>query len=113
MARGRVSPAVAARRRSLARSSRAVIAGAPSAPSTDAALIETYRASLDATERAFSDSAKVIGLGVAFARYGRPDAVNMGGANDADSSSAPRRSATPSPAASRRNRARSCGHPIA
>jgi len=52
-------------------------------PSPDAALIETYRASLDATERAFSDSAKVIGLGVAFARYGRPDAVNMGGANDA------------------------------
>lgn len=53
------------------------------APSTDAALIESYRASLDATERAFSDSAKIIGLGVAFARYGRPDAVNMGGANDA------------------------------
>src|SRR4029450_13723156 len=24
-----------------------------------------------------------MGLGVAFARYGRPDAVNMGGANDA------------------------------
>jgi len=52
-------------------------------PSSDAALIESYRASLDATERAFSDSAKVIGLGVAFARYGRPDAVNMGAANDA------------------------------
>ena len=52
-------------------------------PSTDAALIASYRSSLDATERAFSDSAKVIGLGVAFARYGRPDAVNMGGANDA------------------------------
>ena len=53
------------------------------APSTDAALIAGYRASLDATERAFSDSAKVIGLGVAFARYGRPDAINMGGAKDA------------------------------
>jgi len=53
------------------------------APSTDAARIDSYRASLDATEREFSDSAKVIGLGVAFARYGRPDAVNMGGANDA------------------------------
>jgi len=52
-------------------------------PSSDAGLIETYRASLDATERAFSDSAKIIGLGVAFARYGRPDAVNMGAANDA------------------------------
>src|SRR5258705_12758083 len=44
------------------------------APSTDAALIERYRASLDATERAFSDSAEVIGLGVAFAGYCRPDA---------------------------------------
>jgi hypothetical protein len=52
-------------------------------PSTDTKLIESYRASLDATERAFSDNAKVVGLGVAFARYGRPDAVNMGGANDA------------------------------
>ena len=53
------------------------------ATSTNAALIESYRASLDATERAFSDNAKVVGLGVAFARYGRPDAVNMGTANDA------------------------------
>ena len=52
-------------------------------PSTDAALVASYRSSLDATERAFSDSAKVIGLGVAFVRYGRPDAVNMGGAKDA------------------------------
>ncbi|HVN34294.1 MAG TPA: nuclear transport factor 2 family protein [Casimicrobiaceae bacterium] len=53
------------------------------APSTGAALIAGHRASLDATERAFSDDAKLIGLGVAFARYGRPDSVNMGGANDA------------------------------
>ncbi len=53
------------------------------APSTDAAAIERYRASLDATERAFSAEAKIVGLGVAFARYGRPDAVNMGGADDA------------------------------
>ena len=53
------------------------------APSTDAARTASYGSSLDATERAFSDSAKLIGLGVAFARYGRPDAVNMGGANDA------------------------------
>jgi hypothetical protein len=53
------------------------------APTTDAGLIASYRASLDATERAFSDNAKVVGLGVAFARYGRPDAVNMGGQNDA------------------------------
>jgi hypothetical protein len=61
---------------------------APSLPvrmlpqSTDTGLVASYRSSLDATERAFSDNAKVIGLGVAFARYGRPDAVNMGGAKD-------------------------------
>jgi len=53
------------------------------APSTDAATIERFRASLDATERAFSDEAKIVGLGVAFARYGSADAVNMGGANNA------------------------------
>lgn len=53
------------------------------APSADSAQTERYRASLDATERAFSTEATVVGLGVAFARYGRPDAVNMGGANDA------------------------------
>lgn len=53
------------------------------AASDDAALTERYRASLDATERAFSADAKVVGLGVAFARYGRPDAVNMGGPDDA------------------------------
>jgi hypothetical protein len=53
------------------------------APSTDTSLIASYRSSLDATERAFSDNAKVIGLGVAFARYGRSDAMNMGGAKDA------------------------------
>jgi len=53
------------------------------APSTDTAAIERHRASLDATERAFAADAKVIGLGVAFARYGRTDAVNMGGPDDA------------------------------
>lgn len=52
-------------------------------PTTDVATIEGYRASLDATERAFSDEAKVIGLGVAFERYGGGDAVNMGDASDA------------------------------
>ncbi|MEO8303460.1 MAG: DUF4440 domain-containing protein [Betaproteobacteria bacterium] len=64
----------------------AVAASLPAArlaPSADAALTERYRASLDATERAFSDDAKVAGLGVAFARYGRADAVNMGGPDDA------------------------------
>lgn len=53
------------------------------APSTDAAAVERYRTSLDQTERAFSAESQVIGLGVAFARYGRADAVNMGGPNDA------------------------------
>ena len=53
------------------------------APSSDATAIERFRSSLDATERAFSADAKLIGLGVAFARYGSADAVNMGGANDA------------------------------
>jgi hypothetical protein len=53
------------------------------AVSTDAATIERYRASLDATERAFSADAQVIGLGVAFARYGTADAVNMGGPQNA------------------------------
>lgn len=52
------------------------------APSSDAARTERFRASLDAAERAFSDDAKVVGLGVAFARYGSADAVNLGGAND-------------------------------
>jgi len=52
-------------------------------PSTDTAVTERFRASLDATERAFSVEIQVIGLGVAFARYGSADAVNMGGANDA------------------------------
>lgn len=53
------------------------------APSRDRAAIDRYRDGLDATERAFSDEAKVIGLGVAFERYGRPDAVNMGTGGDA------------------------------
>lgn len=53
------------------------------APISDPSIVERYRASLDATERAFSDESKVIGLGVAFERYGSPDAVNMGGPADA------------------------------
>jgi hypothetical protein len=62
---------------------------APSLParlvavSTDTAAIERYRLTLDATERAFSADAQVIGLGVAFARYGTADAVNMGGPQNA------------------------------
>ena len=53
------------------------------APSTDTAVIDRFRASLDATERAFSAESKITGLGVAFARYGSADAVNMGGSDDA------------------------------
>jgi hypothetical protein len=53
------------------------------APSTDTALIANYRASLDKTERSFSDDSKVVGLGVAFARYGTPDSINLGGTGNA------------------------------
>lgn len=52
------------------------------APSGDAAQTERFRASLDATERQFSDDAKVVGLGVAFERYGSADAILLGGPND-------------------------------
>jgi uncharacterized protein DUF4440 len=50
------------------------------APDTDPAKVEAFRQSLDTAERAFSRDAQQIGLRAAFARYGRPDAVNMGGA---------------------------------
>lgn len=46
--------------------------------STDTAAIARFRESLDAAERAFSDEAQKIGIGPAFAKYGRADAVNMG-----------------------------------
>ena len=49
------------------------------AAATDAAMLETYRASLDKAERAFSADAQVIGIGPAFVKYGRPDATNIGG----------------------------------
>ena len=48
-------------------------------PSTDAALLETHRKSLEQAEQAFSDEAQKIGIGPAFARYGSADAANMGG----------------------------------
>lgn len=48
------------------------------APSTDAAAIAEFKASLDRAERAFSDEAQKIGLGAAFAKHGSADAVNMG-----------------------------------
>jgi ketosteroid isomerase-like protein len=56
----------------------------PSAPAgwvpatSDPAAVEEFRRSLDAAERAFSDEAQKIGLGPAFAKYGHPDAVNVG-----------------------------------
>jgi ketosteroid isomerase-like protein len=49
------------------------------APTADRAAIESHRASLVATERAFSDRAQVVGLGPAFTENGSADAVNMGG----------------------------------
>lgn len=48
-------------------------------PETDAGKIEEFRQSLDTAERAFSRDAQQVGLRAAFARYGRADAVNMGG----------------------------------
>jgi len=41
----------------------------------------TYAQSLMRVEREFSDQAQVIGLGAAFERYGRGDAINLGGAD--------------------------------
>jgi len=51
-------------------------------PSADAAAIARGRASLMEAEQSFSDDAKLIGIGAAFAKYGSADAVNMGGPND-------------------------------
>lgn len=49
------------------------------AGSKNAAEIAAYGESLKQAEQAFSDEAQRIGLGPAFAKYGRDDAVNMGG----------------------------------
>ena len=49
-----------------------------------AATRATYAQSLTRVEREFSDQAQVIGLGAAFERYGRSDAINLGGADVAD-----------------------------
>lgn len=48
-------------------------------PSSDAAAIERYRQSLADAETAFSNEAQKIGIGPAFAKYGSPDAINLGG----------------------------------
>jgi ketosteroid isomerase-like protein len=47
--------------------------------SSDGGLIEQHRKSLAAAERAFSDEAQKIGLAASFTKYGREDAVNLGG----------------------------------
>lgn len=48
-------------------------------PVSDPAVIRGHADSLTAAEKAFSDEAQTIGIGPAFARHGRADAVNMGG----------------------------------
>lgn len=50
--------------------------------SSDTAVIETYRRSLAAAEKSFSDEAQKVGLGAAFTRFGHADAINMGGPKD-------------------------------
>jgi ketosteroid isomerase-like protein len=45
----------------------------------DSAQIEQFRESLADVERSFSSDAQSIGLGPAFVRYGRRDAINLGG----------------------------------
>jgi ketosteroid isomerase-like protein len=52
-------------------------------PKTDRALLDSIEKSLVAAEQGFSDEAQQIGLGPAFAKHGLPDAMNMGGPNDA------------------------------
>ena len=48
------------------------------AASTDSATIDAHVTSLQAAEQAFSDEAQKIGIGPAFVKWGREDAVNMG-----------------------------------
>ena len=53
------------------------------APTTDAATLAAHRRSLADAELAFSNEAQKIGLGPAFAKYGRADAINLGGEKEA------------------------------
>jgi ketosteroid isomerase-like protein len=48
------------------------------APTRDADVVARHRRSLMAAEQGFSDEAQRIGVGAAFARFGDPDAVNVG-----------------------------------
>ena len=50
----------------------------PLASTSDAALLATYKASLDKAERDFSDLSRKIGIGPAFVANGRADATNIG-----------------------------------
>lgn len=50
------------------------------AASTDASALARHRESLSAAETSFSNDAQSMGLGPAFVKYGRPDAINLGGA---------------------------------
>ena len=52
-------------------------------PNSNSAEVERFRESLSAAEQAFSDRAQVVGLGAAFTEFGRADAMNMGGPNNA------------------------------
>lgn len=49
----------------------------------DAAALTALRQDLMAAEKAFSDEAQKVGLGNAFGKFGRDDAVNMGGPTSA------------------------------
>ena len=53
-------------------------------PTSDSAVIRAHAASVADAERAFSAEAQVIGLGPAFEKFGRADAVNMGGPQSAE-----------------------------
>ena len=54
------------------------------APTSDSSIIRAHAASVADAERAFSAEAQVIGLGPAFEKFGRPDAMNIGGPQAAE-----------------------------
>ena len=78
------------RRRRAAAGPRDVAVRSPSlparlvAPVGDAGNDADLRASLAAAEQAFSDTAQIVGLQVAFERFGMADAVNLGGVGASD-----------------------------
>ena len=51
-------------------------------PSADTARIDEFSTGLAAAEKAFSDEAQRVGLGAAFTKFGRGDAINLGGPQD-------------------------------